>query len=157
MVGHKYKAGLAPRRSLPARGAKTTAIAGLAKVTKTENTPIAEDDEPVKGAKETRTKLPDAKPVTKYIPLAPEEALEVFTTFETNANLEGGVCIIQRTGNGQFVLVNLSTVADGALGSKQTGVQLMEDKALMAMLKIKDKVWDDARVKCSQAIMSARE
>lgn len=127
----------ASRRSLPARNAKTMAIASLTELNKTENNPIAEDDELAVGVD--------------------EESIQVFTTFKTKTNLDDGIYVVRNIGNGDYKAVNLSTVADGAMGSQTTGSFLMQDQALMKLLNITQKAWDDARVKCSQAVMSAGE
>jgi len=152
-----------PRRSLPTRGAKTVAIAGVNKVIKVENTPATEDEalaaeiERVKTEEEALAlRLPD-KIVSEYIPQGPDNPKSILTTFKTTTKLEGGLCIVREAGVGKFEIINLSTVAGGALGSEAVGNMLASNSALANMVDIKQQDWDNARVKCQQAIMSARK
>ena len=153
----KNATGAASRRTLPARSAKTSAIAGLTKVVKTENTPVVEDDDIVEPGSEDAAEVVPQKPVSQYIPQVPAAAIPVFTTFKTKAKLDNGLCLVRSLGGGNFEIVNLTTVADGALGSEETGNLIKNDAALMRMVDIEKKEWDDARIKCNQAVMSARK
>lgn len=149
----KHAVGPSTRRSLPARGAKTAAMTNLAVVTKVENAvPVEEDviEDNVVEFKVVAEKSTSGNPVQ-----TPEPPKPVFSTFKTNAKLEAGLCIVRSLGGSEFELVNLTTAADGALSSEEAGKMIASNPALLKMVDLDQKDWDDARVKCQQAVMAA--
>lgn len=157
----KSVGGSASRRTLPTRGAKTAAIAGLSKVKEVENTPAIEDealaDEVNRVATEALSVPVPETVITKYIPQGPEKIEPISTTFKTTAKLANGLCIVRQVGVGKFEIINLSTVPDGTLGSEEVGAMIANNSTLANMIDISQQEWNNARVKCQQGLMSARK
>lgn len=79
----------------------------------------------------------------------------VFQTFETDAKLEGGLCIVRPLGGGKYEIVNLSQVDQEAFSSKDIGATIKGNRGRLNALDVSKEQWDIAAFKCSQAVASS--
>jgi len=79
----------------------------------------------------------------------------VFETFKADKTLQGGLSIVRSLGGGMYEIVSLKYVHRDDISSEETGRIIKSIPGRRAVLDISQEEWEDAKLKCGQAIRSA--
>jgi hypothetical protein len=88
-------------------------------------------------------------------PVVIDGSLSVFQTFETDAKLQAGLCIIRPLGGGKYEIINMSRVNQEDISSKETGTLVNGNEPRFKAMNVSKEQWDTAAFKCGQVILSS--